>query len=49
VNYLPQILDSLPPPYTQAGDSVLASIVNLSLFDLATPFPHVHGVGDAAF
>jgi len=33
VNYLPQILDSLPPPYTQAGDSVLASIVNLAALE----------------
>lgn len=33
MNYLPQILDSLPPPYTQAGDSVLASIVNLAALE----------------
>jgi hypothetical protein len=34
MNYLPQILDSLPPPYTQANDSVLASIVNLAALEL---------------
>jgi hypothetical protein len=33
VNYLPQILDSLPLPYTQAGDSVLASIVKLAALE----------------
>lgn len=33
MNYLPQILDSLPPPYTQADDSVLARIVNLAALE----------------
>lgn len=34
MNYLPRILDSLPPPYTQEGDSVLAGIVNLAALEL---------------
>lgn len=34
MNYVPQILDSLPPPYTQEDDSVLARMVNLAALEL---------------